>query len=195
MEPDELEKKGLAETQQEKPKATQVEAEALCAKAENKREQAENKRVEADTQRQAAATRQTQESEQKEIRAGKELRAKVDEFRRRYNRGNKIWRSWSLLFLHLFITLIAAEIFVWQSTSLHDYKYRADIELGLIILAASTAILLLEYMRNRRKYRCTLSRIDKLVVDVSNPEANLNAIRDGLKVIIDKHNREFLGEK
>jgi hypothetical protein len=130
-------------------------------------------------------------------RAVKELKTALDEHRRRYDRGKKLWRVWSLLSFHMLILSIAGAIFVnWAKLSFNNSpikdETRSDIVLGLTIIAVVSLFLFLEYLRNWRKFRLRAIQVDKLIVELTKSNAQPDMIEPKLEKIIEKH-LNFIG--
>lgn len=207
-------------TQNPEGMSGQANPDAVAAAAEKKRRE-EEARLQAEARARAAAQGQqtpkgtpagaektgataavedaNSKQQEAKARAIKELKATVDKYRRAYQRGRRIWRALSLLFLHLILLFIAAAVFILRSVSLNtstpplSLEYRKDIILGLIIVGVVSFILLLEYLRNWRKHKLSLNRLEKLSVDMADPEVDLNNIRTRLNKILDDQSQSFLG--
>jgi hypothetical protein len=133
---------------------------------------------------------------QLKARAKKDLRAVVDTLRRKHQRGVRLWRALSVLLLHLISLLIGVAIFVWKSQVLHSsppsVTYRSDITFGAIILAVIFLLLLLEYMRNWRKHKKMLTKLEKIVVDLTQQAGDLSGIRTDLNKALGDYDSSFL---
>lgn len=132
-------------------------------------------------------------------KAKKDLRVAVDMHRRRYERGRRIWRTLVVVSVHLISFLVASAIFVWKSNVVFQSAspastelYRADIVFGAIMLAVILLILLLEYLRNWHNCKRTLTKLDKIAVDLTEPTADLSTIRTNLKTALDEHVNSFI---
>ena len=102
--------------------------------------------------------------------------------------------------LHLVSLLIGVAIFVWKSKALHSASpplaatYRSDIAFAAIVLVVIFLFLLLEYGRNRRKHKRMLTKLDKIVTDLTHTtgQAELAEIRANLKNALDNFDDSFL---
>jgi flagellar biosynthesis GTPase FlhF len=164
-------------------------------------EETESKCQEAKAAEEQSAEAPELTSAQKNARAIKELKAAVDKHRRASKHGEYLWRTLSLLFLHLIILSIASAFFVSKSDVLQTSSpplapgYRTDIIRGLIIIAIVSLPLLLEYLRNWRKHKFSRSRLDKISVDMTNPNVDLSTIRIRLNKILDDRSQSFVGSR
>jgi len=148
----------------------------------------------------ATATEQAKEKakaavaslEKEKKRPFRELKALLEEHRRRYSRGKKIWRTLSLLLIHLLALATVGAIFVWKSETLKTAnspitkENGADLLFGLILVLIVSLPLLLEYMRNWRNHRVAVTKVDRLIVDLTNEEPNVTNTSTELKTIIEK---------
>ena len=135
---------------------------------------------------------------QLKARAKKDLLAVVDSQRRKHLRGVRVWRTLSVLLLHLVTLLIGFAVFVSKSQVLNSGSppltatYRSDIILGAIVLAVIFLLFLLGYMRNQRKHKQMLTKLDKIVVDLTHVDADLPEIRKTLNKALDDYDSLFL---
>src|ERR1700741_342892 len=119
----------------------------------------------SETDKQAAA-------EMEKLRR-RELKTTLEQHRKRYDRGMKIWRVVSLLVTHLFALATSGSIFVWKSSKLLEagspitQGTRTALIFGLILFAIVSIPLLLEYMRNWRNHRVAVGKVDRLILELT----------------------------
>ena len=124
-----------------------------------------------------------------------ELTELIERHRRRFDIGS---RSWSVAHhgsLYLAAMLSGAAALILALDSLRDLAFRADVAAVFSAIAALLGTLAAagSFQRKWQANRLSRSRMDQLLIDVSDPAAESTRVLNELKAAIASHDRAITG--